>query len=152
MRILINAAGGNRPDATLPPGLLAKLKGVGKCPDQAIAVGIPLAILVYGWFAPGPATRATQFTVAEGSSVSGVAAELDRAGLIASVTRFKVGARVFGGNDPVQAGEFEIPKGASASAMDSAWRWILRRRVRSSTGASCPPGRRRSQPPVPSAR
>ena len=83
----------------------------------AIAVGIPLAILVYGWFAPGPATRATQFTVAEGSSVSGVAAELERAGLIASVTRFKVGARVFGGNDPVQAGEFEIPKGASASAI-----------------------------------
>ena len=83
----------------------------------AIGVGIPLAILVYGWFAPGPATKATAFTVAEGSSVSGVAADLDQAGLIASASRFKVGARIFGGNDPVQAGEFEIPKGASGSTI-----------------------------------
>ena len=83
----------------------------------AIGVGIPTAILVYGWFASGPATRPTGFTVAEGSSVSSVAAQLQEAGLISSASRFKVGARLFGGDDPVQAGEFEIPKGASASAI-----------------------------------
>ena len=83
----------------------------------AIGVGIPLAILVYGWFAAGPAAKATEFTVAEGSSVSSVAADLQAAGLIGSASRFKVGARLFGGGDPVQAGEFEVPKGASASAI-----------------------------------
>ena len=83
----------------------------------AIGVGVPLAILVYGWFASGPAPKATAFTVAEGSSVSSVAADLHDAGLITSVGRFKAGARLLGGNDPVQAGEFEVPKGASASAI-----------------------------------
>ena len=83
----------------------------------AIGVGIPLAILLYGWFTAGPAPKATEFTVAEGSSVSSVAADLQNAGLIGSAARFKVGARLFGGGDPVQAGEFEIPKGASASAI-----------------------------------
>lgn len=83
----------------------------------AIGVGVPLAILLYGWFAGGPAAKATEFTVAEGSSVSSVAADLQDAGLIGSASRFKVGARLFGGGDPVQAGEFEISKGASASAI-----------------------------------
>ena len=83
----------------------------------AIGVGIPLAIIIYGWFGAGPATKATEFTVAEGSSVSSVAAGLQNAGLIGSASRFKAGARFFGGGDPVQAGEFEIPKGASASAI-----------------------------------
>ena len=83
----------------------------------AIGVGVPLAIFVYGWFASGPAPKATAFTVAEGSSVSSVAAGLQKAGLIGSVGRFKAGAKLFGGNDPIQAGEFEIAKGASASAI-----------------------------------
>ena len=83
----------------------------------AIGVGIPTAILVYGWFAAGPAAKPTAFTVAEGSSVSSVAAGLQEAGLIGSAGRFKVGARLFGGSDPVQAGEFEIPKGASSSSI-----------------------------------
>lgn len=83
----------------------------------AIGVGIPLAILLYGWFAAGPAPKTAMFTVVEGSSVSSVAADLQDAGLIGSASRFKVGARLFGGGDPVQAGEFEIPKRASASAI-----------------------------------
>ena len=83
----------------------------------AIGVGVPLAIFAYGWFASGPAQKPTEFTVAAGSSVSSVAADLHKSGLIASVPRFKAGARLFGGNDPVQAGEFEIPARASASAI-----------------------------------
>ena len=83
----------------------------------ALAAGIGIAIFSYGWFAPGPAPEATAFTVAEGSSVSSVAADLHEAGLITSVQRFKAEARLLGGNDPVQAGEFEVPKGASPSAI-----------------------------------
>jgi UPF0755 protein len=83
----------------------------------AIGVGIPLAVVMYGWVGPGPSSKATTFIVAEGSSVSAVAGELQRAGLIASASRFKAGARLLGGRDPVQAGEFEIPPRASASSI-----------------------------------
>ena len=83
----------------------------------AIVIGIAVAIFLYSWFAPGPAAKPTAFTVAEGSSVSSVAGDLRNAGLIGSAGRFKIGARLFGGNDPVQAGEFEVPRGASASAI-----------------------------------
>ena len=83
----------------------------------AIGVGIPLAVVLYGWFGSGPAARSQSFIVEEGSSVSGVAAQLEKAGAIGSAARFKVGARIFGGSDPVQAGEFEIPARASTSAI-----------------------------------
>ena len=83
----------------------------------AIGVGIPLAVVLYAWFGPGPAANSQSFIVEEGSSVSGVAGQLEKAGLIASAARFKAGARILGGNDPVQAGEFEIPAGASASSI-----------------------------------
>jgi UPF0755 protein len=83
----------------------------------AIAVGIPIAILLYGWYGPGPSARVSDFTVEEGSSVAAVAGQLEKARLISSARRFKVGARLFGGADPVQAGEFEIPKGASAASI-----------------------------------
>ena len=83
----------------------------------AIGVGIPLAMLLYGWLGPGPAAKTQSFIVEEGSSVSGVATKLESAGVIASASRFKVGARLLGGSDPVQAGEFEIPAHASPSAI-----------------------------------
>ena len=83
----------------------------------AIGVGIPLAIILYAWYGPGPAARTQSFIVEEGSSVSGVAAELEKAGLISSAGRFKAGARILGGNDPVQAGEFEIPARSSPAAI-----------------------------------
>jgi len=83
----------------------------------AIGVGIPLAVVVYGWYGPGPSAGPHTFIVEEGASVSGVAAQLERAGLIASAERFKAGARLLGGNDPIQAGEFEIPKGMGNAAI-----------------------------------
>jgi len=82
-----------------------------------IAAGIPVVILLYGWYGPGPSARVSDFTVEEGSSVAAVAGQLEKAKLISSARRFKVGARLFGGADPVQAGEFEIPKGASAASI-----------------------------------
>lgn len=82
-----------------------------------IVLGLAFAVVLYGWFGPGPASRTRNFTVEEGSSVSGVAVELERAGLIASARSFKIGARVMGSGDPVQAGEFEIPKGASGASI-----------------------------------
>ena len=84
-----------------------------------IAIGIAFAVVLYGWCGPGPAARPKTFTVEEGSSVArgrGPAreggADPGRRG------RFKLMARaVLGSGDPVQAGEFEIPKGASGAAI-----------------------------------
>ncbi|NUT00809.1 MAG: endolytic transglycosylase MltG [Sphingomonas sp.] len=81
---------------------------------SAIAVAFPVAVLAYGWFGPGPSVQSKTFTVEEGSSVAAVAGQLEKAGLISSATWFKLGARLASG-DPVQAGEFEITKGASAA-------------------------------------
>ena len=83
----------------------------------AIGVGIPLAVVLYAWYGPGPSARTQSFIVEEGSSVSGVASELEKAGLISSAGRFKAGARILGGADPVQAGEFEIPARSSPAAI-----------------------------------
>jgi UPF0755 protein len=74
-------------------------------------------VVLYGWFGPGPAAQTKTFIVEEGSSVAGVAAQLERAGLIWSAKSFKIGSRVLGSGDPVQAGEFEIPKGASGASI-----------------------------------
>lgn len=89
---------------------------------RLFGLAIALGLLVGGyvgwqWWGPGPSPKATEFTVAEGASISSVAADLHSAGLISSLSQFKVGARLFGGGDPVQAGEFEIPAGASASTI-----------------------------------
>ena len=82
-----------------------------------IAIGIAFAVVLYGWYGPGPAVQTKNFTVEEGSSVAAVAGQLQKAGLISSANRFKLGARVMGSGDPIQAGEFEIPKGASGAAI-----------------------------------
>nr|WP_283938227.1 endolytic transglycosylase MltG [Sphingomonas brevis] len=82
---------------------------------MAVGIGIPFAVLLFKWYGAGPSEQAARFAVEEGSSVSGVGAQLENAGLIQSTTWFKVGARIIGSRDPVQAGEFEIPAGASAA-------------------------------------
>jgi len=82
-----------------------------------LLLGLAFAVVLYGWFGPGPSAQTKTFTVEEGSSVAGVAAQLERAGLISSAKSFKIGARIIGSGDPVQAGEFEIPKGASGASI-----------------------------------
>jgi UPF0755 protein len=82
-----------------------------------ILLGFAFAVVLYGWFGPGPAAQAKTFTVEEGSSVAAVAVQLEKAGLVSSARSFRIGARVMGSSDPVQAGEFEIPKGASGAGI-----------------------------------
>ena len=68
------------------------------------------------WAAPGPKAGPHTIVVEEGSTLTSVAAQLEKAGAIpGSATTFRLMARVFGSGDPIQAGEFEIPKGAGGS-------------------------------------
>jgi UPF0755 protein len=70
------------------------------------------------WLAPGPKPGPHTIVVKEGSTLGYVAAQLDEAGAIPGSARsFGIMARLFGSSDPIQAGEFEIPKGMGGSAI-----------------------------------
>jgi len=64
------------------------------------------------WAAPGPKAGPHTVIVEEGSTLGSVARQLEKAGAIpGSASSYRAMARIFGSGDPVQAGEFEIPKG-----------------------------------------
>jgi UPF0755 protein len=68
------------------------------------------------WAAPGPKQGPHTIIVEEGSTLSSVARQLEKAGAIPGSARsYGLMARIFGSGDPVQAGEFEIPAGAGGS-------------------------------------
>ena len=81
-----------------------------------LALGLLAAVwLAGGWFWGGPLVKDTPFLVADGSSLSAIAAKLEKQGAVSSASSFKLRARIFGGGTPIKAGEFLLPKGASAS-------------------------------------
>jgi UPF0755 protein len=67
------------------------------------------------WRGAGPADKPVVVTVGEGSSLSGAARELEKAGAIRSRTGFLRLAKLFGSDDPIRAGEYEVPARASAA-------------------------------------
>jgi UPF0755 protein len=88
------------------------------CALPLIGIGLIGALLLWlaaGWYSSGPLARNTAFIVPDGASLSGVAAKLEKQGVIASADYFRLRARIFSGGAPIRAGEFMLPKGASAS-------------------------------------
>lgn len=79
-----------------------------------ILLAVP-AVFAAGWFMPTVIEEERPFIVPAGSSLTGVAAKLEREGFIASSDRFLLGAKLFGGSDPIKAGEFLIPVPASGN-------------------------------------
>jgi peptidoglycan lytic transglycosylase G len=68
------------------------------------------------WLASGPAPGSHRVTVEEGSTLSLVARHLEELGVIpGTANTYRAIAKVFGSSDPIQAGEFEIPAGASGA-------------------------------------
>jgi len=67
------------------------------------------------WWKGGDHDKPVTFAVEQGASVGSVARSLEAKGLIPSAAAFRGFAKLLGGGDPVQAGEFEIPVGASPS-------------------------------------
>lgn len=70
---------------------------------------------VYGWSAEGPLETETEFLLPDGSSLSSAAALLEEMGAISSADSFLNRAKILGGSDPIKAGEFILPAGASNS-------------------------------------
>ena len=84
------------------------------------ALGLLAGIGVYWlfWAAPGPKPGPHTIVVKEGSSVGSVSRHLEEVGAIpGSATSFRYMARLFGSSDPIQTGEFEIPKGMGGEAI-----------------------------------
>ena len=81
------------------------------------AIVIAALLVIYAlWWSPGPKPGPHDIIVAEGSTLTTVADQLDRQGAIPGTARtFRAMAKLFGSSDPIQAGEFQIPKGMSAS-------------------------------------
>lgn len=83
-------------------------------------LGIAAALAVAGWFAWGwygasEVDEDTSFIVSDGATLTSAARKLEEAGLIGSADAFLLRAKVFGGSDPIRAGEFELAAGASAA-------------------------------------
>jgi UPF0755 protein len=84
----------------------------------AVVAAAALATISLLWWSSGPKPGPHDIIVREGSSVSSVAHQLEGEGAIPGSARtFYVMARIFGSGDPIQAGEFEIPEGMSASGI-----------------------------------
>ena len=85
------------------------------------AVGVLLAALIgvyLLWWSPGPKPGPHDVIIKDGSTIRSVSRQLAKEGAVPGSARtFYVMARLFGSTDPIQAGEFEIPKGMSGSSV-----------------------------------
>ena len=74
--------------------------------------------LYFVWWGPGPKPGPHTIIVQEGSSLGSVARRLEKQGAIpGTASTYYVMARLLGSHDPIQAGEFEIPKGMGGAAI-----------------------------------
>jgi UPF0755 protein len=92
-----------------------------KHPFLTAAAGLALAALIaiYAlWWAPGPKAGPHDVIVKEGTTLGAISRQLAKEGAIPGTARtYYVMARLFGSRDPIQAGEFEIPKGMGGSSV-----------------------------------
>ena len=72
------------------------------------------------WWAPGPKPGPHDIIVKDGTTLGAVSRQLAREGAVPGTARtFYAMARLLGSHDPIQAGEFEIPRGmGGASVLD----------------------------------
>lgn len=90
----------------------------------AAAVLLALVGIIWfaaGWWGSASVEEDTSFIVPTGANLTQVARQLDEEGLIASSEAFLLRAKIFGSSDPIQAGEFLLPAGASASSILSTF-------------------------------
>lgn len=83
--------------------------------------GLVAALLIVTyvlWLGPGPKPGPHTLMIPEGSTVASVARKLEKEGAIPGTARtYYAMARLFGSHDPIQAGEFEIPRGMGGAAI-----------------------------------
>jgi len=84
----------------------------------AALVVAALIVIYFFWWAPGPKSGPHDIVIKEGTTLGSAARQLAKEGAIPGSARtYYVMARIFGSSDPIQAGEFEIPKGTGGAAV-----------------------------------
>lgn len=71
----------------------------------------------WGWWGSSEINEDTAFVVPSGASLTSVARKLEDEGLVASADSFLLRAKVLGSGDPIKAGEFLLPAGASPATI-----------------------------------
>ena len=89
---------------------MKKLLALGLLVVAVLAIGL---WFIQGWNGAGPARQPVAVLIAPGSSLAGAAETLEEAGAVASAERFLFQAKLFGGGEPIKAGEYELPARAS---------------------------------------
>ena len=101
----------------------------------AAALALVLAVgavwFLSGWWGSAEVEEDTTFIVPSGASLTSVADKLAEEGLISNPDGFLLRAKIFGSSDPIMAGEFAIPAGASNADILNAFQHgdVIRRFV-----------------------
>lgn len=74
-------------------------------------------VFAWGWWGASSVREDTAFIVPSGASLTSVAGKLEEEGLIGSSRAFLLRAKILGGGDPIKAGEFLLPVGASGATI-----------------------------------
>lgn len=84
-------------------------------------IGVAIAVVafnfVHGWTGEGPLPDDRSITVPQGATLTSTARILKAQGVVRSADAFLLRAKLFGGSARIKAGEYVIPRGASASAV-----------------------------------
>ena len=94
---------------------MKRFKGLAALAALVALAGI--AWLGSGWWVGSEVDEETSFIVPAGATLTSVAGKLEEEKLIASADSFLLRAKILGSGDPVKAGEFLVPEGATPSAM-----------------------------------
>jgi UPF0755 protein len=77
-----------------------------------------LLVIYFLWWAPGPKPGPHDVLIKEGTTLGAVSRQLEKEGAIPGTAKtYYVMARLFGSHDPIQAGEFRIPRGMGGAAV-----------------------------------
>jgi len=79
----------------------------------ALLVIAGVFLVVQSWGGAGPLRANTSVQIAQGSTLTGAAAQLEKAGVIRSADRFLLFAKIFGGGEAIRAGEYRFPANVS---------------------------------------
>lgn len=83
----------------------------------ALLVAIGGIWFASGWWSSAAIEEDTAFIVPSGSTLTSVAKRMEEEGVIGSADTFLLRAKILGGSDPIQAGEFLLPAGASQAQL-----------------------------------
>ena len=111
---------------------MARSGGLKRAATVLVLLPLAAALVFAGsWWFPAGFSKDVDFIVPDGASLTTVAKDLEKQGVIGSADTFLLRARVLGSSDPVRAGEFLLPAHSSpATILDTLQHGqVLRRYV-----------------------